>query len=39
MIRLVQRTRAAIVEGKFARFRADFLERFQSGDTLAPAGS
>jgi queuine tRNA-ribosyltransferase len=37
MLRLVQRARAAIVEGRYARFRTEFLERFQSGDTLAPA--
>ncbi len=38
MLRLVQRARAAIVEGGFARFRTDVLERFRSGDTLAPTG-
>ena len=39
MLHLVQRTREAIVAGCFARFRADFLERFRSGDTLAPTGA
>ena len=38
MMRLLQRARAAIVEQRYAAFRADFLECFQSGETLAPAG-
>ncbi len=35
-IALVRRARAAIVEGRYAAFRAAFLERFRSGETLAP---
>ncbi len=38
MLRLVQNARAAIFENRYAQFRADFLERFQSGETLAAAG-
>ncbi len=36
MITLVRRARAAILEGRYAAFRAAFLERFRSGETLAP---
>jgi queuine tRNA-ribosyltransferase len=36
MITLTRRARAAIVDGRFAEFRATFLERFASGETLAP---
>jgi queuine tRNA-ribosyltransferase len=35
-IALVRRARAAIVEGRYAAFRAAFLERFHSGETLSP---
>lgn len=36
MVRLVRRARAAIEEGRYAAFRAAFLERYRSGETLAP---
>ncbi len=36
---LVRDARAAIVEGRFAAFRAAFLERFHSGETLARANA
>jgi queuine tRNA-ribosyltransferase len=39
MVRLTRQARAAIVEGRYAAFRAAFLERFHSGETLAPAAS
>jgi queuine/archaeosine tRNA-ribosyltransferase len=35
----IERTRrapAAVLDGRFAEFRAAFLERFRSGETLAP---
>jgi queuine tRNA-ribosyltransferase len=37
MVRLTRDARAAIVAGRFDAFRAEFLERFRSGETLAPA--
>ena len=37
MMDLVRGARAAILEGRYARFRTGFLERFRSGETLAPA--
>jgi queuine tRNA-ribosyltransferase len=37
MVGVARAARAAIVEGRFAAFRARFLERFRSGDTLAAA--
>ena len=36
MITLTRRARAAIIERRFAEFRAAFLEKFASGETLAP---
>ncbi len=36
MVRLTRDARAAIVAGRFDAFRAQFLERFRSGETLAP---
>ncbi|HTM57086.1 MAG TPA: tRNA guanosine(34) transglycosylase Tgt [Candidatus Udaeobacter sp.] len=36
MVALMRRARAAIVEGRYAAFRAAFLERYESGATLAP---
>ncbi len=36
MISLVRRARSAILESRFAAFRSEFLEQFQSGETLAP---
>jgi queuine tRNA-ribosyltransferase len=39
MVSLVRRARRAVLEGRYAAFRADFLERFASRDTLAPVGS
>jgi len=39
MMSLARRARAAVVEGRYAAFRSEFLERFRSGATLAPAGS
>jgi len=39
MTSLVRRARAAIVAGRFAVFRTQFLEQFASGDTLARAAS
>jgi len=39
IVRLVQQARTAIVEGRYERFRSEFLERFRSGETLATAGS
>jgi tRNA-guanine family transglycosylase len=35
-IALMRKARAAILEGRYAAFRAAFLERFHSGETLAP---
>jgi queuine tRNA-ribosyltransferase len=35
-IELTRRARAAVLDGRFAEFRAAFLERFRSGETLAP---
>jgi len=39
MISLVRRTRAAVLEGRFAAFRSEFLDKFASRDTLAQAAS
>jgi queuine tRNA-ribosyltransferase len=39
MIRLVRDARAAIVVGRYAAFRREALDRFHSGDTLAPAAA
>jgi len=36
-IRLMRNARAAIVGGRYARFRDEFLQRFRSGETLAVA--
>ena len=36
MVQLTRRARAAIVDGTYAAFRADFLQRYHSGETLAP---
>jgi len=36
MVSLTRRARAAIVTGRLAEFRAEFLERYRSGATLAP---
>ena len=38
MLRLVQNARVAILDNRYAQFHAQFLERFHSGETLAPAG-
>jgi queuine tRNA-ribosyltransferase len=35
-IALARRARAAILEGRYAAFKAAFLERFRSGETLTP---
>ncbi len=37
MIRLARQARQAVLEGRFRAFRDAFLERFRSGETLAPA--
>jgi len=37
MVRLARAARAAVVEGRYATFRAAFLEKFRSRATLAPA--
>ena len=37
MVSLARRARAAVVEGRYAEFRAAFLEKFRSRATLAPA--
>jgi len=37
MIRVVRDARSAIEQGSYGAFRARFLERFHSGETLAPA--
>ncbi len=37
MMNLVRGAREAILEGRYAAFRARFLERFHSGETLTPA--
>ncbi|MBI1799288.1 MAG: tRNA guanosine(34) transglycosylase Tgt [Candidatus Eisenbacteria bacterium] len=37
MISLMRRARAAILEGRYGEFRAAFLERYRSGETLAPS--
>ncbi len=39
MVSLVRRARAAVLAGTFAAFRAEFLEKFASGDTLVRAAS
>jgi queuine tRNA-ribosyltransferase len=39
MLALTRRAREAIREGRYAAFRAAFLERFHSGETLTPAGA
>ena len=36
MISVMRRARAAIIEGRFAAFRAAFIEQYRSGATLAP---
>jgi queuine tRNA-ribosyltransferase len=36
MLQLVRRAREAVTAGCYDRFRAGFLERYRSGDTLAP---
>jgi queuine tRNA-ribosyltransferase len=36
MVALTRRCRAAVVEGRYAAFRAAFLEQYLSGATLAP---
>ena len=36
MVQLVRRARSAVVAGEYAAFRAAFLERYRSGETLAP---
>jgi len=35
MVALVRRARAAVFAGRYAAFRAEFLERYHSGETLA----
>jgi len=37
MVSLVRRARAAVLEGRFAAFRSEFLDKFASRDTLAQA--
>jgi len=39
MVSLTRRARQAILEGTYARFREEFLERFHSGETLVAATS
>jgi len=39
MVSLVRRARAAIAEGRYAAFRAEFLEKFHSNETLVRAAS
>jgi len=39
MIRLVREARAAVLGGRYSEFRTRFLERFASGETLAPVGA
>lgn len=39
MVALVRRARKAIQEGSYASFRAEFLEKFHSGETLVRASS
>jgi queuine tRNA-ribosyltransferase len=39
MVSLTRRARTAIRDGRYAAFRAAFLERFHSGETLTPAGA
>src|SRR5204862_8043734 len=39
MVSVVRRARAAVVEGRYAAFRAKFLAQFASGDSLARAAS
>jgi len=39
MIGLVRRARRAVLEGRFREFREAFVERFRSGETLAPSGA
>jgi queuine tRNA-ribosyltransferase len=37
LVDLARRCRAAVIEGRYAAFRAAFVERFHSGETLAPS--
>ena len=37
MVSVVRRARAAIVGGTYATFRKEFLEKYRSGETLAPS--
>jgi queuine tRNA-ribosyltransferase len=37
MVRLASNARAAILAGRYAAFRQEFLEKFRSGETLSPA--
>jgi len=39
MLKVTRRARAAIVAGRYREFLAEFLSRFHSGETLAPAAS
>jgi queuine tRNA-ribosyltransferase len=39
MVSLVRRARAAVLDGRFAAFRSEFLEKFASRETLAAAAS
>ncbi|HEY6195706.1 MAG TPA: tRNA guanosine(34) transglycosylase Tgt [Candidatus Eisenbacteria bacterium] len=39
MVSVVRRARAAVLEGRYAAFRAQFLEQFASGESLARAAS
>jgi queuine tRNA-ribosyltransferase len=37
MVRVARDARAAVLAGRYAQYRAAFLEKFKSGDTLAPS--
>ncbi len=39
MLSLLRRARAAVLDGRYAAFRSETLERFRSGETLATAGA
>ena len=39
MVTLVRRARAAVLQGRFAAFRSEFLDKFASRETLAAAAS
>ena len=39
MVQVARRARQAVVDGRYAEFRAAFVEKFRSGETLVPSAS